>query len=116
MSDSTIPTGSLLKYFEIQHSVVNVVSAITSMVVSIQLVHAGQSAIDPRVAGGNPQRNQVFFIKSFMAGENQQNDLVLKFKVPPKFQRVREGDVWTYTYINDVAISDQVLIIYKFYQ
>jgi len=114
-TDSLVPTGVIVKALDIQFNMSNTGQQTTSIVMSLQHLHAGQSIIDPRTQGGNPQRNQVFFTKSLFIGENQQVNTHIKFKIPKKYQRVREGDKWTWVFVADEAFSAQNLIIYKTY-
>ena len=57
-----VPTGAIVKYIEVQVSQQHVGTTDTAFtVLSIQLVHSGQVAIDPYTTGGNEQRNQMLF-------------------------------------------------------
>ncbi len=114
-TDGLVPTGSNLKLLDIQFNMINTSQQTVSIVMSLQHLRAGQSAIDPRIQGGNPQRNQVHFTKSLFVGENQQVNTHIRFRVPNKFQRVREGDVWAWTYVTDNPVETQNLVIYKFF-
>lgn len=114
--DTQVPTGSVIKQIEIQHSAVNLVGIASFMHVSIQRTHAGQSPITPNAIGGSNQRNQVFFQKLYSLGQDQIHNATYKFKVPKKYQRVREGDNWQFTITCDTIWSDAVQVIYKFYR
>ncbi len=114
--DPQVPTGSVIKYIEIQYSFVNLTSVSQMTHVAIQKLHAAQALVDPRLVGGNPQRNQVFFQQLFMVGKDQNSNHVYRFKVPKKYQRVREGDRWFFTVISDQVFSDALQCIYKFYR
>ncbi len=60
-TDNGVPTGSVIKFIEIQWAIGNVSGGNNFLNVTIQLLHAGQTNISPLVVGGNPQRNPVFF-------------------------------------------------------
>lgn len=115
-TDTGVPSGSVIKYFEIQACFVNLVSVAMFQNMSVQLTRSGQSPIDPRVVGGNPQRNQVHYQRIVGIGKDQNNNYVLRFKVPKKFQRVRDGDKWTFTCIADQVHTSNIQAIYKFYR
>lgn len=114
--DADVPTGSIVKYIEIQFSVTNLVNVSLYMHVSIQQLQSGQSSIIPNVIGGNPQRNQVFFQNMFSVGQTQNSTHIMRFKVPKKFQRVREGTVWQFVYTGDQVYTNAIQVIYKFYR
>ena len=115
-TDTQVPTGSVIKFIEIQFSVSNLVSVSMFQWIAIQQLRSGQSSIAPNVVGGDPQRNQVHFQKMIQVGKDQNSNMTIRFKVPKKFQRVREGDIWEFTTIADQVSSSAVQIIYKFYR
>lgn len=115
-ANNEVPVGAVVKYIEIQHPTMNLVSVAAFMNIAIQHLRSGQTIIDPRAVGGNPQRNQVHFQTTFSLGKEQNQTRVYRFKIPKKFQRVREGDKWEFTYICSQIFTDQVQIIYKFYR
>jgi len=115
-TDGAVPTGSIIKYFEIQYCVQNVADVACFMHVAVQLTHSDQSIVDPRVVGGNSQRNQIFFQKIYCVGHKQNTNILIKFKVPKRFQRVRETDQWHFTRVASVAFADTMQVIYKFYR
>ncbi len=111
-----VPTGSVIKFIEIHYAVVNLASTAAFMYVSIQRLHSGQTSVDPRTIGGSAQRNQCHFQALYVVGEQQNTTRNFRFKVPKKFQRVREGDIWQLvTYCTGVT-SQAVQMIYKFYR
>ncbi len=114
--DPGVPTGSIIKYFEIQYACMNLVQISLYMHIAIQHLRATQLKVTPNVVGGNPQRNQVFYQKLHVMGQSQNNNFTFRFKIPKKYQRVREGDTWLFTRIADQVYSDCVQIIYKFYR
>ncbi len=114
--DDDVPTGSHIKLIEIQWSPVNLVNVALHLNWSIQLIHSGQSNVDPRLVGGNPQRNQVFRQGLISMGQSQNQNVKVKFKIPKGFQRMREGDEWRFVYIGTQVYNDSLQIIYKFYR
>ncbi len=115
-TDSNVPTGSVIKFFEIQWSMGNVSGGNNFFNVAIMQVHTGQSIVAPNVVGGSALRNQVFHQDAFQIGTDQNGSRKYRFKVPPKFQRVREGDSWRFIRQGDATFSDAVQVIYKFYR
>ncbi len=114
--DVDVPTGSVIRGFEIQYCAQNLVNIAAFLHVSIQHLRSGQTSIDPRVIGGDPQRNQVFWQRVYCIGQNQNVNIVRKFKVPSKFGRVRDGDKWVFTVISSQVYTDTYQAIYKFYR
>lgn len=115
-TDANIPTGAIVTEIEIQYSVTNLVSVSAFLHLTIQRVHFGQGAIAGNAVGGNAQRNQVHYQCMKSLGQNQNNNYVFKFKVPKKFQRVRESDTWIFSTLCDQIWTDSIQVIYKFYR
>lgn len=115
-TDPDVPVGAVIKYIEIQYSVQNLVSIACTQWMSIQRTHTGQSNLAPFAVGGSPQRNQTHYQLVRMLGNDQNNNMTLRFKVPSKFQRVREGDKWIFSVYADAIVTDVAQIIYKFYR
>ncbi len=115
-TDADVPTGSIIKFIQIQFSAMNTAIAPAFLHLSVQLLHSGQTQVDPRLVGGNPQRNQVFHQDMFGIGANQNSNRTIRFKIPKKFQRVREGDKWIFNRTADVTWGDVMQVIYKFYR
>lgn len=116
VNNNAVPTGAVIKGFDIQVGLQNLVNIASFAWVSIQHLRSGQSAIDPRAAGGDPQRNQVHRQILRCLGQNQNTNVSIKYKVPAKFQRVREGDVWVLTIESQNIWTDSIQFIYKFYR
>ena len=114
--DGAVPTGSVIKFIEIQYSVSNLAAVSLFVHMSIQQTRSGQLAIAPNATGGDPQRNQVHFLKQVSVGKEQNANYLFRFKVPKKFQRVREGDAWKFVYANDQVMTDAIQVIYKFFR
>ncbi len=115
-TDALVPTGSIVKFIEIQYAVQNLTALANFMFVSVQSLNSGQTVIAPNVVGGNPQRNQVHYQMVRGTGPNQNSNYVIRFKIPKKYQRVREGSSWNFRVESTTTFSDVVQVIYKFYR
>ena len=115
-TDADVPVGSVIKGFSIDLAFINIGNTDCFVWVTIQQVHSGQVAVNPRVVGGNPQRNQVF--RQIMRGipPDTNANMHINFKIPKRFQRVRDGDQWAIHYENSEVVSRTAEIIYKFYR
>lgn len=114
--NNSVPTGAVIRYIEVQLSFVNLVSIASFLFVTIQHLRSGQSAIDNQAIGGDPQRNQVHLQILRTIGKEQNTNITIRFKVPAKFQRVREGDIWAICTKSDTIHTYAGQIIYKFYR
>ncbi len=115
-TNNEVPTGAIIKNILIMGGFSNLISVVGFGCLTIQLTHSGQSQLDPLVVGGSPQRNQVFLTKYFMLGDDQNNNVNINFKIPKKFQRVREGDNWKLVVNCDILTGQSFYVIYKFYR
>ncbi len=115
-TDGKVPTGSLVKFIEIQFAVNNSVATPCYLNCSIQYTYEGQNAIAPNVVGGNKQRNQVFHMDLFSVGQDQNSTHKFKIKIPKGFQRIREGMQWKLTWSNSATVNRELQVIYKFYR
>ncbi len=110
------PTGAMVKYIECQISQQNLDQAnATFTVVSMQKVHTGQVAIDPYTTGGNEQRNQVFHTIVRCVAPVQNSNIMVKFKVPKRYWRMRNGDEWRLTINNNLPVEQLIFVFYKYY-
>lgn len=115
-NNKEVPTGAKIEKIEFQLCLQNLVNVASFAWISIQHLRSGQSTIDPRAAGGNPQRNQIHLQLHRCIGQNQNVNITIPFKVPKKYQRVREGDQWVLTYESDTIFTSSLQTIYKFYR
>ncbi len=113
VTDGNCPTGSKMKYVEVQFCVSNVVSVATYVNCTLQYKLAGQSFVSPDTQGGDPQRNQTLHMDLFSVGSNQNSTHKFKFKIPGKFQRIRDGMQWSLTWSNNNTVNNKTQIIYK---
>ncbi len=116
VTDSAVPTGAVIRYIEIQFCVTNLVLVSLFHHISIQHLRSGQVFVSPLVVGGNPQRNQVHYQMLYSIGQTQSFSRTLRFKIPSKYQRVREGDRWQFVFNGSAVYSEAAQVIYKFYR
>ncbi len=114
--DGTIPTGSVLKFIELQYTAGNLSAVFNTLNFIIQQLQDGQTGSSPITIGGDKKRNQVHLQGAWSIGEGQNSTHVIRFKIPKRFQRVREGDKWFFIVRGSATFSDQLQVIYKFYQ
>ncbi len=115
-TDSDVPTGSIIKFIEIQFSWTNLVSISHFLHMSIQHLRANQASVSPLLVGGDPQRNQVFWQMMRATGKDQNANIVVRFKIPTSFQRVRAGDKWDFVFNGSAVYTNAMQVIYKFYR
>ncbi len=115
-TDANVPTGSVIKFIEIQWSMGNLSGGNNFFTTSIQKLHSGQAIIRSDLVGGDPQRNQIHNQTSFQIGTDQNGSRKYLFKIPKRFQRVRDGDSWVFTRRGSATFTDAVQVIYKFYR
>ncbi len=114
-TDGTVPTGSTVKFIEIQFAQTNNTASNIFMNASIQYTLQAQSTIDPDLMGGNAQRNQCLHMDNYSIGINQNSTKKFKFRIPPKFQRVREDMKWQLVWHATGTLQSQIQVIYKVY-
>jgi len=115
-TDPNVPTGNIIKAFEVQFAANNPGALPLFLNCTIQYTLGNQSFIDPGLMGGNNQRNQCLHMDLFSVGEDQNSTHKFKFKVPKKFQRLREGMVWGLVWRTSGSVNRMVQIIYKTYE
>lgn len=112
--DIDVPTGSRIRYIEFQFACVNLTAGAVMINASIQYKLSGQSFVDPNLAGGHPQRNQIMHQIMYSASPDQNASRVFKFRLPPKYQRIREGMSWGLVWNGSGTVTRIVQTIYKF--
>ncbi len=112
-TDGTVPTGAIIEQIIWQYSEVNLLATASFTHIAVQLLLSGQSAIAANVVGGNAQRNQIFFQNQWSAGQFQNSNHSIIFNIPKKYQRVREGMLWTLSVITSGIKTDACQVIYK---
>ncbi len=112
-TDANVPTGSIIKYIECQFSCNNSTANQCYVTCTLQYTLSDQAVVSPILAGGNSQRNQIMHMDLFSVGQDQNSTHKFKFKIPPKFQRIREGMQWLLVWQNSATVNRQLLTIYK---
>jgi len=115
-TDAGVPTGSIVKFIEVQFAVNNSVATPCYLNCTLQHVQSQQTALDPRLVGGNTRRNNVFHMDLFSVGQDQNSTHKFKFKIPKGFQRVKEGTSWELVWSNSATVNRELQVIYKFYR
>ncbi len=116
VTDAAVPTGSIITEFVIQYSAANLAAVTLFQHISMQRLDTTQVTLSPNVTGGSPQRNQVMFMGMRSIGQGQNMNWEIRYKVPKKFQRVKEGSFWVFTILGTAANIDSCQVIYKFYR
>jgi len=115
-ANNEVPTGAVIKFLTILRSY-SVLSNVSSLLhFNLQLLRAGLPAVTPGAVGGSPQRNTIVHTDMKFIGFNQKTNIRLRIKIPPIFQRIREGDLWLIIYRADVVFASATQAIYKFYR
>lgn len=114
--DRNVPTGAVVKFFEIQISLQNLVNVAAFVWITVQRLEQGQAYIDGQTVGGANQRNQVYHQVQRAVGQNQNVNITIRFRVPKGFQRVRANQFWGVTIKSDQITTQATQVIYKFYR
>ncbi len=116
-TDANVPTGSIVTAIVIQLAITNLAAVSMFTHTTCQMLLGGQaSTIAPNVVGGDSQRNQVFHQTMFSTGQFQNQTRSYVFKIPKKYQRVREEQKFLFSIISDGTNAHAVQVIYKFYR
>ncbi len=113
---NNVPTGAVVKFITILATFTNLVSISSLLHFNVQLRRSGISAVTPGAVGGSPNRNTVIHTDMKFIGQNQNTNIRISLKIPPIFQRVREGDTWIIVYRADTVFASATQAIYKFYR
>ncbi len=114
VTDVDVPVGARIEQVEIFMPKVNLGAATANFIVwSIQRTLFGQSVLDPITAGGKANRKNILLTGVVGLGAGQNNSLHVKYRIPKKFQRIGDGDVWSLVTNNGLAVSTMYYIIYK---
>jgi len=116
-TDVAIPTGSKIVLFDIRMPKVNLGAATANFVAwSIQRTQQGQAIVNPILMGGNGLRKNVLLSGIMGLGAGQNNSTHIRYKVPKKFQRIGDNDVWSIVNDNGLAVSAQYQFMFKVFQ
>ncbi len=113
--DTAVPVGAKISKIEIFMPKVNLAATANFVHWSIQRTLSGQSVINPILAGGNSLRRNIMLQGVVGLGEGQNNQLHVTFKIPPKYQRIGDGDLWGLVHNNTGAVSTTYQFIYKIF-
>ncbi len=116
VGNQNVPTGAKVMSIDLQIGVTNLVGISSNFVWTVQLLRSAQGSITPNAQGGSPQRNQVIYTRNVFVGQFQNYNPHIRVKIPPKFQRVREGDIWKIVTFSDTVHASIIQVIYKFYR
>ncbi len=112
-TDNNVSTGSVIKGFNIQASFANLANTAGFVNCCIMRLDAEQTNISPDAVGGDSRRNQVFYQRLISISQGTSVNLNINFKIPKRFQRVREATVWRFLWKNTETVSYSGLCIYK---
>lgn len=114
VTDKTVPVGAKISQVEIFMPKVNLGAGTANFIHwTIQRASSGQSVINPITAAGSPLRTNIMLTGVLGLGAGQNNSLHIKFKIPSKYQRIRDGDVWQVVHNNGLVTSATYYFIYK---
>ncbi len=116
VTDADVPTGSIIKYIEIQFALANNGTSGAFINIAIQYTVSTQTPVAANAIGGDEQRNQVLHQRCYQVAPDQNSTAVFRFKVPPKFRRVREGMDWVMNWSTSESMAMAAQVIYKFYR
>ncbi len=112
-TDGTVPTGAIVEEVIIQYGVANLAAVACFHHFCIQYVVGSQSLfVPPNLVGGNNQRNQVLLQGMSSIGQGQNKQINLRYKIPRRFQRIKEAEQIVFSILGTTAITDSLQIIY----
>ncbi len=112
--NAAVPVGCKIMLFDIRMPKVNLGAATANFIHwSIQLTRSGQAVVNPLSAAGNPLRKNIMLSGVLGLGAGQNNSLHIRYKVPKKFQRIADGDVWNIVNNNGLVVSAVYEFVYK---
>ncbi len=112
-TDNSVPTGVKIRQFNIMTCWGSITGVSTFLHWSIQRLSSSQNAIDPTAVGGNPLRTNVMMQGMICIGDKQNATLDIKYKVPKKFWRIKDGDRWMLTTKSSTNVDTVKQVIYK---
>ncbi len=116
-TDIDVPTGAKIAKIELWMPKVNLGAGTANFITwTIQRTNTGQAVVSPNVMGGNPLRQNVMLTGVIGLGAGQNNQLHVTYKVPPKFQRITDSQVWSVVNDNGLAVSTIYKFMYKVFQ
>ncbi len=94
----------------------NLVSISSLLHLNLQCKRTGTTGVTPGAVGGSPVRNTVIHTMMVFLGKDQNSNFMFSVKIPPIYQRIREGDSWQIKYQVDSVFASATQVIYKFYR
>ncbi len=113
VTDAIVPTGSRVTEIHINFMSSQIVGGSVFQYLCMQMLLPSQGTVGPRNVGGSSQRNQVFYQDAYSIGINQNANRVFRFKIPPRFQRVKEGMQWYLVTDATNTVTNALQVIYK---
>ncbi len=114
VTDIDVPTGAKIAKFELFMPKVNLGAGTANFITwSIQRTNTGQAVVNPTTQGGNPLRSNVMLTGVLGLGAGQNNNLHVIYKIPPKYQRITDSQVWSVVNNNGLAVSTEYNFLYK---
>ncbi len=112
VTDVTVPVGARIEKIEVFMPKIGLGAIGNFITWSIQRLVSGQAVISPITAGGSPLRKNIILTGNVGLGQNQNNSIHIKFRIPKRFQRIGDGDAWQIVNHNHLAVTTQYYIIY----
>ncbi len=114
-TDAAVPVGAKVSTIEIFMPKVNLATTANFIHWTIQRIRTGQSVINPLSAAGDPLRTNIMLSGVVGLGDRQNSNLHVRYKIPPKMQRLASGDSWIIVNNNTSAVSTVYQFIYKIF-
>ncbi len=114
-TDQLVPTGAKVSVIEIFMPKVNLATTANFIHWTLQRIVSGQAVINPLSAPGSPLRKNIMLSGVVGLGDRQNSNLHIRYKIPPKFQRIGDGDSWIIVNNNESAVSTVYQFIYKIF-
>ncbi len=116
VTDTSVPSGAKITKLDIRVSYSNLASLSAFVHWAIELRLSGQASINPITVGGSPLRTIVMLSGVKSVGDNQNQDIHIVYKIPPKFQRMKDGMQWQWTANLGQLMQTVKQVVYKVYQ
>ncbi len=114
--DTAVPVGSKITLLDIRCVYGNLVAINDFIYWSIQRKSSGQANLNPLSPGGNALRKNILLSGLFSVGKEQNFTQHIRYKIPKKFQRIADGDVWAFVTDNGAITTVANQVVYKVFQ
>ncbi len=115
-NNKIVPTGAKVMSILIFACFTNLVTISSLLHFIVTMSRGSASTPSPGSVGGDNRRNTVIFTHMAFLGKDQNSNFVWRLKIPPIYQRIREGDAWNLKYRTDTVFASATQVIYKFYR